>query len=55
MFRSFQNARCNYGGPLWSFNKHKNLHFENEDIQVSFENFHESGYSFGFDSLTISY
>ena len=46
----------NMEGPIWPFNEHKNLHFDNEeDIHVSSKNYEESGYSLNLDLLAISY
>ena len=43
-------------GPIWPFNKHKNLHFDNaHDIHMSSKNYGESGYSLDLDLLTISH
>ena len=43
------------GGPVWPFNEHKNLHFDNEqDFYRSSENYEENRYSLKLDLLTIS-
>ena len=41
--------------PIWPFNEHKNLHFDNEyDVHMSSKNYEESGYGLNLDSLAIS-
>ena len=44
------------GEPIWPFNEHENLHFDDEwDIHMSSEKYEESGYSLNLDLLTILY
>ena len=44
------------GGPIWPFNGHMNLHFDNEgDIYVSSEIYEGSGLNLDLDLLTILY
>ena len=46
----------NWGEPIWPFNEHKNLHFDNEkDMYMSSKDYEESGYGLKLDWLTISY
>ena len=48
------NNQHNWGEPIWPFNAHENLHFDNEqDIHTSSEMYEESGYGLNLDMLTI--
>ena len=54
--RSKLNSQHNWGKPIWPFNEHKNLHFDNEyNIHIRSIKYEENGCRHDFDLLIISY
>ena len=50
------NGQHNWGGPVWPFDQHENLHFDIEyNIHMITKNYEKSGYGLDSDLLTISY
>ena len=49
------NSQQNGGNLYEHFDEHKNLHFHNEDIYISSNNYEESEYDLNLDLLTILY
>ena len=50
------NIIVKWGGPIWPFNEHNNLHFEyKKDMCMSSKNYDANGYKYNFDLVIISH